>query len=196
MTSSRSTTGGGAQPAADEQRRRLRARLLQARAELPDRAPREAALAARVGRWLATMPLARLAFFWPVRGEPALAAAIERWLAADATRRAALPVIAGERLEFAPWTPGMALPPGPFGIPAPAGGERLAPQLLLIPCVGFDRLRYRLGYGGGYYDRTLAALALKPVAVGVAFDCGRLDSIDPQPHDRRLDLVITESGVL
>lgn len=181
---------------ADEQRRALRARLLAARAALADRAPRESALAARVGRWLATMPLARLAFYWPIRGEPALEQTVARWLAADARRTAALPVIEGERLQFAPWTPGMALAPGRFDIPAPAGAERLAPQLLLIPCVGVDPQRYRLGYGGGYYDRTLAALAVKPVTVGVAFDCGRVASVLPQPHDRRLDLVITESGVL
>ena len=174
----------------------LRARLLAARDALADRDQRDRVLANRVARWLATMPLARLAFFWPVRGEPDLAPAIERWLAAGSGRQAGLPVTAGEGLEFAPWMPGLTLVPGRFGIAVPPGGERMTPQLLLIPCVGFDRQRYRLGYGGGFYDRTLAAFAVRPVAVGVAFDCGRVPSIEPQAHDIRLDLVITESGVL
>jgi len=179
-----------------QSRSALRARLLAARDALADRDQRDRVLANRVARWLATMPLARLAFFWPVRGEPDLAPAIERWLAAGSGRQAGLPVTAGEGLEFAPWMPGLTLVPGRFGIAVPPGGERMTPQLLLIPCVGFDRQRYRLGYGGGFYDRTLAAFAVRPVAVGVAFDCGRVPSIEPQAHDIRLDLVITESGVL
>jgi 5-formyltetrahydrofolate cyclo-ligase len=182
--------------ATDAARAALRSALLEARAALPDRAERAAVLANRVARWLNTMPLARLGFFWPIRSEPDLAPVVARWLAADAGRRAALPVVEGDRLAFAPWTPGMALQPGRFDIPVPPGEARLSPQLMLIPCVGFDDARFRLGYGGGFYDRTLGALALRPVMVGVAFDCGRVSSIDPQPHDIRLDLVITESGVL
>ena len=180
----------------DAQRKALRARLLAARAALADRSAREPVVANRVARWLNTMPLGRLAFFWPIRGEPDLAPAIARWLAADAARRAALPVVDGELLQFAPWTPGAVLQPGAFGIPVPQTGARLTPQLLLIPCVGFDGARFRLGYGGGYYDRTLAAMKVRPVTVGVAFDCGRVASVGPQPHDIKLDLVITETGVL
>jgi 5-formyltetrahydrofolate cyclo-ligase len=180
----------------DREREGLRARLLAARAALPDRPVREHALAARVGRWLRTMPVARLAFFWPVRGEPDLTAVIGDWLAQAAGRVAALPVVAGEVLQFAAWTPGAPMRPGTYGIPVPATMQPVAPQLLLIPCVGIDDRRYRLGYGGGFYDRTAAAFAVRPVLVGVAFDCGRVASIDPQPHDVRLDLAITESGVL
>ncbi len=182
--------------ATDAPRAALRSALLEARVALADRAERAVVLANRVARWLNTMPLARLGFFWPIRGEPDLAPVVARWLAADAKRRAALPVVEGDRLAFAPWTPGMTLQPGRFDIPVPPGTARLTPQLMLIPCVGFDDARYRLGYGGGFYDRTLGALAVRPVMVGVAFDCGRVTSIDPQPHDIRLDLVITESGVL
>ena len=187
---------GAASDAAAARRRALRTRLIDARLALSDRVARETALRNRVLRWLNTMPLARLAFFWPIRGEPDLAPAITRWLAADASRRAALPVVDGEQLQFAPWSPGAAMQPGAFGIPVPHTAARLVPQLLLIPCVGFDGSRYRLGYGGGYYDRTLASLAVRPVAVGVAFDCARVPSIEPQPHDIRLDLVIAESGVV
>ena len=193
-TSANAPSGGGS--GTDAQRQSLRARLLAARDALPDRAQRETALANRVGRWLATMPLTRLAFYWPIRGEPDVSTVVSRWLAADPSRRAALPVVDGELLQFAPWAPGAPMQPGRFGIPVPASAERLSPQLLLVPCVGFDGNRYRLGYGGGFYDRTLAALKVKPVTVGVAFDCGRVASIGPQPHDVRLDLVISETGVL
>jgi 5,10-methenyltetrahydrofolate synthetase len=177
-------------------RRALRARLLAARAALPDREQRVAALANRVARWLNTMPLARLAFFWPIRGEPDLAPTVARWLAADPGRRAALPVVEGDLLQFAPWTPGTPMRPGDYGIAVPDTDARLNPQLLLVPCVGFDAARFRLGYGGGFYDRTLAALKLRPVTVGVAFECGRVPSIGPQPHDVKLDLVISELGVV
>lgn len=180
----------------DSQRSALRARLLAAREALADRAERERMLAARVGRWLRTMPVARLAFFWPVRGEPDLAPVVADWLAQKPDRVAALPVVVGERLEFVAWTPATPMQPGAYGIPVPVATQRAVPQLLLIPCVGIDNQRYRLGYGGGYYDRTAAALAVRPVLVGVAFDCGRVATIGPQPHDVRLDLAITESGVL
>lgn len=193
-TSSNAPPDGGG--GTDAQRQSLRARLLAARDALPDRAQRETALANRVSRWLATMPLSRLAFYWPIKGEPDVSPIVSRWLAADASRRAALPVVDGDLLQFAPWAPGAPMQPGRFGIPVPSSPERLSPQLLLVPCVGFDGSRYRLGYGGGFYDRTLAALKVKPVTVGVAFDCGRVASIGPQAHDVRLDLVITETGVL
>ena len=85
---------------------------------------------------------------------------------------------------------------GDYGIAVPATAERVTPQVLLVPCVGIDAQRYRLGYGGGFYDRTLGAMAVRPVTVGVAFDVARIASIAAQPHDVRLDLAITESGVL
>lgn len=191
-----SATLGADAPDPQAQRQNLRARLLAAREQMAERAQRESALINRVARWLNTMPLARLAFYWPIKGEVDLTRMIARWLAADASRRAALPVVAGEVLQFAPWTPDMPMQPGRYGIPVPPGDTRLTPQLLLIPCVGVDAARYRLGYGGGYYDRTLAQLKVKPVTVGVAFDCGRVPTIGPQPHDVKLDLVISESGVL
>lgn len=180
----------------DPQRQSLRARLLATRGALPDRAVRETALANRLARWLATMPLSRLAFYWAIKGEPDVSTVVAKWLAGDASRGAALPVVAGDLLEFAPWRPGASMQAGAFGIPVPVTDLRLQPQLLIIPCVGFDGARHRLGYGGGFYDRTLARMKVKPVTVGVAFDCGRVPSIEPRPHDLRLDLMITETGVL
>lgn len=180
----------------DPKRGALRAKLLAARLELTDRDARSRMLGERLLRWLGTMPMQRLAFYWPTRGEPDVTAAITTWLAAATDRSAALPVVAGQLLEFAPWNPRMPMKAGEFGIQVPDTRERVKPQLLLIPCVGIDAQRYRLGYGAGFYDRTLAGLSIRPSTVGIAFDCGRIPSIDPQKHDVQLDLGITESGVL
>jgi 5,10-methenyltetrahydrofolate synthetase len=174
----------------------MRARLLAARQDMEERDERERVLANRVARWLRTMPVKRLAFFWPIRGEPNLVQVITAWLAEDGARQAGLPIVVGQLLEFAPWTPTTPMERGAYGIEVPASKLRMKPQLLLIPCLGVDEQRYRLGYGGGYYDRTLASISPRPVAVGIGFDCARRPSINPQPHDIRLDLAITESGVL
>ena len=178
------------------ERQELRDRLLAARQSMANRTEVEKALIARVTRWLRTMPVTRLAFYWPIRGEPDLRRTMLAWLGEDVQRKVGLPVIADKLLEFAPWSADTPMAQGPLGIAAPSRAARMSPQLLLIPCVGVDNLRYRLGFGGGYYDRTLAVLSPRPVTVGVAFECTRVKSINPQPHDVRLDLVITETGVL
>jgi 5-formyltetrahydrofolate cyclo-ligase len=181
---------------ADPERGALRAKLIAARLELSDRDVRSRMIADRLLRWLRTMPLQRLAFYWPVRGEPDVTQAVITWLAEDPSRVAALPTVSGEVLEFLRWHPRMPMKPGAHGIRVPDTAERVKPQLLVIPCVGIDERRYRLGYGGGYYDRTLAAFPVRPSTVGIAFDCGRVKSIEPRPHDIPLDLGITESGAL
>lgn len=180
----------------DPARGALRAKLLAARNELPDREARSRVVSDRLLRWLRTMPLQRLAFYWPIRGEPDVTAAIKVWLAENPAHLASLPLVAGQLLEFAPWHPRMPMKAGQFGVQVPDTKERLKPQLLVIPCVGIDEHRHRLGYGAGFYDRTLASLPVRPSTVGIAFDCGRVKSIDPKPHDVQLDLGITESGVL
>lgn len=172
-----------------------RERLLEARRALPDRQLREQALCRQVAAWLVQADMRALGFFWPIRGEPDLRDTVARWLEADGHRVAALPVISGKLLQFQAWSRESPLRAGDFGIPVPAHGRPVQPDAVLIPCIGFDAERYRLGYGGGFYDRTLAAIVPWPLAVGVAFDCGRIDSIGPLPHDMRLDAVITESGV-
>lgn len=180
----------------DADRKLQRARLIGARNALPDRAAREAALRAAAAEYLARAAVRSVGFYWPIRGEPDLREVIATWLEGAAHRVAALPVVAGDLLEFHAWTRDAPLRAGDFGIPVPAHGRLVQPEALLIPCVGFDAARHRLGYGGGYYDRTLAALVPWPLAVGVAFDCGRVDSIAPRPHDLQLDAVITESGCM
>jgi len=196
MTFRTSPPAGRQAPPSEPTRGALRARLLAARNELPDREARSRVLSDRLLRWLRTMPLQRLAFYWPTRGEPDVTHAVTTWLAENPAHSAALPVVAGQLLEFAPWHPRMPMKPGQFGIQVPDTDTRIRPQLLVIPCVGIDEQRHRLGYGAGFYDRTLASLAVRPSTVGIAFDCGRIKSINPHPHDIQLDLGITESGVL
>jgi len=175
-------------------RKLQRERALALRADLADRAGKEAALCDRVARWLASAEVHAVGFYWPVRGEPDLRDTLEKWLAADVRRVAALPRIDGEILEFHQWRPDGAMRAGEFGIPVPAHGRAVRPDCLLIPCVAFDRARYRLGYGGGFYDRTYATLVPWPLAVGIAFEATRVDTIDPQPHDMQLDVVLTDAG--
>ena len=109
----------------------------------------------------------------------------------------ALPVVrgAGQGLEFRIWSPGTALERGVYGIPVPRDSATVLPDLLLVPPVGIDAQGFRLGYGGGYFDRTLAAMARKPICIATAFDLSRIDTLDPQAHDMRMDFVLSESGI-
>ncbi|MGV0950960.1 MAG: 5-formyltetrahydrofolate cyclo-ligase [Azonexus sp.] len=134
------------------------------------------------------------AFCWPIKHEPDVRSLLASWKGADV--RAALPVVvaANEPLRFREWTPDTRLEPDRYGIPTPTAGDWLTPDLILLPLNGFDSAGYRLGYGGGYFDRTLAALSPRPLAVGVGFEVNRVDSIRPEPHDQRLDWIVTESG--
>jgi hypothetical protein len=83
---------------------------------------------------------------------------------------------------------------GVWNIPIPDTKERVTPRLLLSPVVGFDPLQYRLGYGGGFYDRTLAALQGPRTVIGLGFDCQAIATIHPLPHDIPMDRIVTESG--
>ena len=82
-----------------------------------------------------------------------------------------------------------------MGIPYPARGELVVPRSLVIPLLGFDRANYRLGYGSGYYDLTLATALPRPAAIGVGFELSRLETVYPQPHDIPMDLIVTELGL-
>ena len=176
------------------ERKLQRAQRIEARLALADRGRMEAALRSRVLEWLLQADVHVLGFYFPIRGEPDLRTAIARWLSADDRRVAAMPAIDGPLLRYHEWTEDAPLQAGGFGIPVPAHGRVVQPQCVLVPCVGFDLQRFRLGYGGGFYDRTLITLVPRPLVVGVAFESERLDSIDPNPHDVQMDLVITEAG--
>lgn len=176
-------------------RKLQRAQLLEIRASLDHRERLEAALQHRVGDWLQSAAVHALGFYFPIRGEPDLRTVIGTWLTSDIRRVAALPVINGRTLRFHAWTSDAPMQAGAFGIAVPAQGRVVHPECLLVPCVGFDDHRFRIGFGGGYYDRTLAALVPFPLVVGIAFEASRLASIRPQPHDVKMDVVITEAAV-
>ena len=176
-------------------RKAERARLIAARVAVPDQ--QRETWTARIIATLEPIVMAAegpVSFYWPFRGEPNLRPLMRRMVAAG--RTVALPVVARPRhpLEFRPWTPGCTMELGVWNIPIPDTKERLTPRLLVAPVVGFDPLRYRLGYGGAFYDRTLAALQGPRTVIGVGFDCQALETIHPLPHDIAMDQIVTESG--
>jgi len=133
--------------------------------------------------------------YWPFRGEfdPRFLMRQMR----DGGSRLALPVVVRKNtpLQFREWWPGAPTVKAALGLPVPTGTEVLVPQVLLIPPVGFDEHGYRLGYGGGYFDRTLAAMHPQPLKIGVGFEISRLPTIHPQAHDVAMDFIVTEAGV-
>jgi 5-formyltetrahydrofolate cyclo-ligase len=179
-------------------RKAERERLIAARSAIPDaaRAKAQAAIEAALEARLPPGACALVGGYWPIRGEVDPLPYLIRVLAAGAA--AALPAVVarGEPLQFRPWTPEAAMASGPWDILHPAEGPPVTPAALLIPLVGFDAAGHRLGYGGGYYDRTLAALRPRPLALGLGFELGRLASVRPEPHDHPMDLIITEAGVV
>jgi len=137
----------------------------------------------------------RLAFCWPIKGEYDA-----RHFARTLRERGALtalPVVVAPKtpLKFREWHPGVRLAVGPLDIPYPVDSPEVAPNAVLLPMNGWDAQGYRLGYGAGFFDRTLAALAKRPVVVGVSYEMARLDTIRPQPWDIPMDYVVTEKGV-
>ena len=146
---------------------------------------------------LAREPVGVVAGYMPIRTEidplPAMRAL------AEAGTRVCVPVIraAGAPLDFREWTPDADLVDGPFGAKVPTRGDWLVPETLIVPLVAFDRSGNRLGYGGGFYDRTLARLrAAGPVrAIGFAYAAQEMD-LAPEPTDEPLDLIVTERGSL
>jgi 5-formyltetrahydrofolate cyclo-ligase len=104
----------------------------------------------------------------------------------------------GQPLKFREWSPGCAMVEGEFGAWIPAEGAWIEPEVLIVPLVGFDRRGFRLGYGGGFYDRTLELLrARRPtLAVGFAFAAQELPEVPIEPTDQRLDAILTETGLV
>ena len=154
----------------------------------------DALIGARVQAWWrANAGLADpLAVYWPLRGEPDLADAYAALAALGV--RLALPVVLARdaALGFSEWTPGEAMVKDSMGVAVPAALRMIArPPALLVPCLGFNAQRYRLGYGGGYYDRTLEAQP-RPLTAGVAYACQEAQFASAA-HDVALDLVITEA---
>ncbi len=136
-----------------------------------------------------------LAGYWPIKGEPDPRDLLAQLHSAGVTL--ALPVVETRAapLVFRRWTPATRMTRGVWNIPVPPPeADMLTPDVTLAPCLGWSPGAFRLGWGGGYFDRTLAALAPRPLAIGVALAAARLDTIYPQPHDIALDAIVTETG--
>ena len=140
-----------------------------------------------------------LGFCWPFKSEydPRFLAHRLR----DRGAKTALPVVVAPRqpLIFRLWKPGDALARGVYDIPYPAAGDAIVPDVALVPMNGFDEGGFRLGYGGGFFDRTLASVRAANqkamVAIGVTYELARIETIHPQSYDIPMDYVVTERGV-
>lgn len=154
----------------------------------------DASIRNRLIAWSQENPVRTLGIFWPIRGEPDLRPAYAQ-LAAQGIRLA-LPVVREKDvpLSFIEWTPGAPMTKDICGVTVPAADSPLQPETLLIPCVGFNTQCFRLGYGGGMFDRTLA-VAPRPYALGIGYSCG-LAQFEADSHDVALDAVVTETAVV
>lgn len=135
-----------------------------------------------------------IAFCWPIRNEFDARHLVARLRTRGAST--ALPVVVAPRqpLMFRAWHPGVPLAVGALDIPYPAEGPAVLPDTVLLPMNGFDRAGYRLGYGAGFFDRTLAAVQVKPRVIGIAYAFAELPTIFPQTYDIPMDFVVTERG--
>jgi 5-formyltetrahydrofolate cyclo-ligase len=178
-------------------RNALRSRLIAAREALPaaEHARRSREIERHLDQLVDALQPDVLAFCWPFRAEfdarALVSARLQRGL------RACLPVVmdSDSPLEFREWTPQSEMIEDRYGIHIPARGAVLRPDAILMPLNGFDEAGFRLGYGGGYFDRSLAALRPSPRAVGVGFELARVGSIRPQAYDLPMDFIITEAGI-
>ena len=175
----------------------LRKQLLAERQAMHDRHQRSVHLQEVLRVWLVSRRESTIGAYWPIKGEFDALPALYRWSEADEKRRIGLPVIDREtkQLRFHIWYPGCEMEEDAYGIPKPKGTEAFEPQLLLVPCVGFGPDGLRLGYGGGFYDRTLGVLGPQPLTVGVGYAHGFVPWLKAQPHDMPLDVMLTEDGV-
>ena len=136
-----------------------------------------------------------IGFCWPFKAEFDARYAVRHWRGQGAV--AALPEVTGkgQPLRFSQWWPGTPMKRGVYDIPVPDGTPVVLPDIAIVPMNAFDGRGYRLGYGGGYFDRTLAALEKRVVAIGVTYEACRVASIFPQTHDIAMDFVVTEAGI-
>lgn len=177
-------------------RRGERERLIALRMAIPPAQRRDLGIAIEAGlRELIEQRPGPLGVYWPFRAEfdPR---DIVGWAVGEG-REVALPAVVDKKgpLEYRAWRPGDPLVDGVWNIPVPERRDLVIPTVILAPLVGFDAGCYRLGYGGGYFDRTLAALAPRPFAIGVGYDAQRLETIHPQPFDIPMDAIVTETGI-
>ena len=207
-------------------RQSRRKTLIEERLNLPDRLQRADMLQRVMRIWLVGRPDTVIGAYWPIKGEFDPLPALYRWQedaslsqdillnsasAPDSTTQLATESIASrspckiglpvvnklhKTLTFHAWYPGCPMEEDAYGIPKPKDTEVIVPTLLFVPCVGYGPGGYRLGYGGGFYDRTLATLQPRPVTVGLGFTNGWLPDFEPESHDIPLDALLNDNGVV
>ena len=195
-------------PAPD--RTALRARLIAAREALPDRLERAVALQSALRAWLVGRDESTIGAYWPIKGEFDALPALYRWTEGNHGsdsgnsggsgdgRIVGLPVVDRDSgsLQFHMWFPGCPMELDAYDIPKPKGTPVFRPELLLLPCLGYGPGGVRMGYGGGFYRRTLASLAHRPAIVGVGYSMGFQPMLRAGPQDLALDAMLTEDGVM
>ena len=175
-------------------RKAERRRLIDERLALvsADRIARSERLAEKLDQAIGRVSGRIVSSYWPFRGEPDL----RNWAIKVIERggRIALPVVLrkSEPLEFRVWQPGDPLERGVWNILVPSRGPAVLPDVVIAPVVGFDTANYRLGHGGGYFDRTLAAMPRMPLRIGIGFAAAKIATIYPQPHDIPMDTIVTD----
>ena len=200
--------------------------LIEQRLNLPDRLQRADLLQRVMRIWLFGRTDEVIGAYWPIKGEFDPLPALYRWqedailneysqsksgllqepqaqlatesIASRSPRKIGLPVVdkVHKTLTFHAWYPGCPMEEDAYGIPKPKDTEVIQPTLLFVPCVGYGPGGYRLGYGGGFYDRTLATLQPRPVTVGLGYTNGWLPDLEPEAHDIPLDALLNDNGVV
>ena len=181
-------------------RKAERKRLLEARRALaPEyRAEQARKIARGLDSVLADSRIAvpAVSVYWPIAAEPDLRPWMEALHRAGVTVALPVTLALGQVLTFREWHPGATMSRGLWNLPYPADGRLVIPNVTIAPLVGFDRQCYRLGFGGGFFDRTLAALRPKPLAVGIGYPAAAIPTIFPQAHDIRMDWIVTGDSTL
>jgi 5,10-methenyltetrahydrofolate synthetase len=186
------------------EKKTLRKALVEQRLNMPDRRQRSALLQDVMRIWLVGRPDTVIGAYWPIKGEFDPLPALHRWkedgelLDQPQPRRIGLPVVdkVHRTMVFHAWYPGCRMEEDAYGIPKPKDTEVIVPTLMFISCVGYGAGGFRLGYGGGFYDRTLAILEPRPYTVGLGFTQGFLPDFEAQPHDIALDAILNENGAV
>jgi 5,10-methenyltetrahydrofolate synthetase len=175
----------------------LRRQLQSERLAAVDRAVHDERLQEVLRVWLVRRQERGIGAYWPIKAEFDALPALFRWSEAAPGRRIGLPVMNRDtkQLRFHVWYPGCPMEDDAYGIPKPKDTEAFEPRLLLVPCVGVGPNGLRLGYGGGFYDRTLASLTPRPFTAGLCYAHGIVPWLQAEPQDVPLDAVLTQDGV-
>ena len=185
----------------DADRAELRRKLIAQRLALPDRHERAVALQEVLRVWLVGRRESTIGAYWPIKGEFDPLPALYRWSEGGpegSPRRIGLPVAdrASGSLRFHVWFPGCPMELDAYDIPKPKDTDEFAPLILVVPCLGFGPGGVRLGYGGGFFERTLASLVPRPVTIGVSYSHGFLPFLRSAPGELPLDAMLTEDGAM